>query len=198
MPRYLAADVAFDKIFEWIMNPDSEELSKEYKMIYDRLDFCDNQLRRFAKMKDIQAIMKRKFPNISLVQIKRDIETTKRLFSPINTVNKAYEKLLLIEDIKDTMITAKLKGDLSGRTKAQKNLYLVLGLDKDDEIDISKLEKHTYLLIVGTKDFQINLDLMDLQNIPMTSRKRISDLLENGITEDEAFNILTPKQTNNE
>ena len=198
MARLLSSDVTFDRIFKWVMDPDSAEITPECKAIYDRLDFCDNQLRRYARMKDVESIMRVKYPNISLVQIKRDIATTKRLFASITTINKDYEKLLLIEDIKDTMLSAKLKGDESSRTKAQKNLYLVLGIDKDDDLDISKLEKHTYMLFVGTKDYQFNMDLMDLQNIPLTARKRISDLMESEITEAEAYQILTPDKTINE
>ena len=140
MPKALPASSTYNRIYEWVMNRDSNYLTPQDKSIYDRWDFCDNQLRKYAKDREVELVMKAKFPNISSRQIKRDIENTRRLFSSISTINKEYEKLYLIEDIKDTMMEAKNQNNLMARTKAQKNLYLALGLDKDDEIDLSKLE----------------------------------------------------------
>lgn len=190
MPKLLSASSSYARIYEWVMNRDSTFISDKDKQIYDRLDFCDNLLRKYGKQREVEALMKAKYPNISLVQIKRDIENTKRLFSSIATINKDYEKLFLIEDIKETILEAKKTGDLNARTRAQKNLYLALGLDKDDEIDLSKLENHEYIQIIATKGAVLKLDMMNLQQTPYTARKRVSDMLESEITEFEAMQIL--------
>lgn len=192
MPKLLGASDSFARIFEWVMNRESVFLSDSDKKIYERWDFCDNQLRKYGKQRDVENMMRIKFPNISISQIKRDIENTRRLFNSITTINKDYEKLFLIEDIKETMLEAKKTGNLNARTKAQKNLYLALGLDKDDVIDLSKLENHEYYLTIGTRDSILKIDLMNIHEMPLTARKRISDVLESEITEAEAYQILNP------
>jgi len=192
MPKQLAASNSYLRILEWVMNRDSIFISETDKEQFDRWDYCDNQLRKYGKQRDVEAMMRAKFKNISISQIKRDIDNTKRLFNSITTVNKDYEKLFLIEDIKETILEAKKIGNLNARTKAQRNLYLVLGLDKDDEIDLSKLENHEYILAIGTSQSELKIDLMNIHEIPFTARKRVSDVIESEITEVEAYKILNP------
>jgi hypothetical protein len=192
MPKLIPASSSFARIYEWVMNRDSSFISTKDKEIYERWDFCDNQLRKYGKQRDIESMMKAKFPNISIRQIQRDIENTRRLFSSITTINKDYEKLFLLEDIKETILEAKRTGNLKARAAAQKNMYLVLGLNKDDEIDLSKLENHEYYLTIGTKDAILKIDLLNIHEMPLTARKRVSDMLESEITEAEAMQILNP------
>lgn len=192
MAKLLAADSSFNRIYEWVMNRDSNFISEKDKEIFDRLDFCDNQLRKFSKQKDVESMMRAKYPNISITQIKNDIACTKRLFSAISTFNKDYEKLFLLEDIKDTMIQARKKGDLNARTKAQKNYSQVLGLDKED-IDESKLENHQYVLTIATKETVLKINLLEIGQLPFTSKKRISDSLESDMSVDDAYLILNPE-----
>ncbi len=193
MPKLLAADSAFTRIHEWIVNKDTDYISEKDKEIYDRWDFCDNQIRKYAKQRDVESMMKVKYPNISITQIKRDIAATKRLFSSINTIDKEYEKKFLLEDIKDTMIQARKIGDLNSRTKAQKNYFLTLGIDKDDEVDLSKLESHEYYLTIATKETILKINLLDVSKLPCTSRKRISDSLESDLSVEDAYLILNPE-----
>ncbi|MFZ4413673.1 MAG: hypothetical protein ACOYOV_11355 [Bacteroidales bacterium] len=193
MPKLLAAPNAYARIYEWVMNRDTVFIEDKDFKIFERWDFCDNQLRKYGKQRDVEALMRAKFPNISMVQIKRDIENTKRLFSSIATINKGYEKLFLIEDIKETILTAKACNDLNARTKAQKNLFLVLGLDKDDEIDLSKLESHEYYITIASRDAMLKIDLLNLQKLAISNKKSISDFLESEITEADAFQILNPE-----
>jgi len=193
MPKLIPANSSYARIYEWVMNKESVFISQKDKEIYDRWDFCDNQLRKYAKLRDVESMMQAKYPNLSLSQIKRDIENTKRLFSSITTIYKEYEKLFLLEDIKDAILEAKRTGNLKARAAAQKNMYLVLGLDKDDEIDLSKLENHEYYLTIGTREAILKIDLMNIHDMPLSARKRISDLLENEITEAEAIQILNPE-----
>ncbi|MFZ4413885.1 MAG: hypothetical protein ACOYOV_12445 [Bacteroidales bacterium] len=192
MPKQLAASNSYLRILEWVMNRDSIFISETDKEQFDRWDYCDNQLRKYGKQRDVEAMMRAKFKNISISQIKRDIDNAKRLFNSITTINKDYEKLFLIEDIKETILEAKKTGNLNARTKAQRNLYLVLGLDKDDEIDLSKLENHEYILAIGTSQSELKIDLMNIHEIPFTARKRVSDVIESEITEVEAYKILNP------
>ena len=193
MSKLLPAASSYARIYEWVMNRDSSFITDTDKQIFERWDFCDNQLRKYANQREVEAMMKAKFKNISLSQIKKDIENTKRLFTSITTINKEYEKLFLLEDIKATILDAKASGNLNARTKAQKNMYLVLGLDKDDEIDLSKLENHEYYLAIGTRESIGKIDLMNIHEMPITARKRMSDMLECDITVDEALQILTPE-----
>ncbi len=192
MAKLLAADSSYLRIYDWVMNRDSVYISDKDKEIFDRLDFCDNQLRKYSKQRDVESMMRVKYPNISITQIKNDIACTKRLFSVINTFNKDYEKLFLLEDIKDTMIQARKKGDLNARTKAQKNYSQVLGLDKDD-IDESKLENHQYVLTIATKESVLKINLLEIGQLPFTSKKRISDSLESDMSVDDAYLILNPE-----
>ena len=192
MAKLLAADSSYLRIYDWVMNRDSVYISDKDKEIFDRLDFCDNQLRKYSKQRDVESMMRVKYPNISITQIKNDIACTKRLFSVINTFNKDYEKLFLLEDIKDTMIQARKKGDLNARTKAQKNYSQVLGLDKDD-IDESKLENHQYVLTIATKESVLKINLLEIGELPFTSKKRISDSLESDMSVDDAYLILNPE-----
>lgn len=193
MPKQLGAADSYARIYEWVMNRDSVYISESDKKIYERWDFCDNMLRKYAKQRDVEQMMQSKFPNISIAQIRRDIENTRRLFNSISSINKEYEKLFLIEDIKETILECKRTGNLNARTKAQKNLYLVLGLDKTDEIDLSKLENHEYYLTIGTKESILKIDLMNIHEMPLTARKRISDVIESEITEADAMKILNPE-----
>lgn len=193
MPKQLGAADSYARIYEWVMNRDSVYISEQDKKIYERWDFCDNMLRKYAKQRDVEQMMQAKFPNISIAQIRRDIENTRRLFNSISSINKEYEKLFLIEDIKETILECKRTGNLNARTKAQKNLYLVLGLDKTDEIDLSKLENHEYYLTIATPSSILKIDLMNIHEMPVTARKRVSDVIESEITEAEAMKIMNPE-----
>ncbi|MFZ4412674.1 MAG: hypothetical protein ACOYOV_06290 [Bacteroidales bacterium] len=194
MPRIhsLTANT-YNRIFEWVMNDNSTYLPEKEKEIFDRWDFCDNQLRRFSHNREVELMMRQKFPNISIAQIRRDIENTKRFFSSITTVNKKYETAFLIEDIKDTLIKAKNTNNLLARIKAQQNYYMVLGLGKEDAIDLSLLEKHDYFAVIATDSAAGKIDLLELQKYSVSNRKNISDLLESEITDVDAFKILNPE-----
>ncbi|MFZ4414427.1 MAG: hypothetical protein ACOYOV_15185 [Bacteroidales bacterium] len=183
----------YQRIYHWVMNKDSAFISPQDKLIFDRWDFCDNLLRKYGKLRQVENMMKAKYPNISLVQIKRDIENTKRFFASIHTVNKEYEKLFLLEDIRDTMLQAKNTGNLMARAKAQQNLYMVLGLGKEDSIDLSLLEKHDYILAIAARDTVLKIDLLELQKLSYSNKKMVADFLESEITDVEAFKIMNPE-----
>ncbi len=188
----ISADI-YNRIFKWVMDDNTSFISEKDKEIFDRWDYCDNQLRKFSHSRDVEMMMRQKYPNISVTQIRRDIENTRRFFSSIATVNKKYEAAFLIEDIKDTLIKAKNTNNLMARIKAQQNYYMVLGLGKEDTIDISLLEKHDYFAVIATDSAAGKIDLLELQKYSVSNRKNISDLLESEITDVDAFKILNPE-----
>ncbi len=194
MPKYLPVSAdTYNRILKSVMDDTVTFLSDKDKEIFDRWDFCDNQLRRFSHLRDVEKMMQQKYPNISIATIRRDIENTKRFFSSVATVNKKYETAFLIEDIKDTLLKAKSTNNLMARIKAQQNYYLVLGIGKDDSVDISLLEKHDYFAVIATEAAAAKVDLLDMQQYSVISRKNLSDLLESEITDVEAFKILNPE-----
>ncbi|MFZ4414287.1 MAG: hypothetical protein ACOYOV_14485 [Bacteroidales bacterium] len=194
MPKMLpiTADT-YNRIFKWVMDDNTSFISEKDKEIFDRWDYCDNQLRRFSHSRDVEKMMQQKFPNISMTQIRRDIENTKRFFSSVAAVNKKYEAAFLIEDIKDTLIKAKNTNNLMARIKAQQNYYMVLGIGKEDDIDLSLLEKHDYFAVIATESAAAKVDLLDMQQYSVTNRKNLSDLLESEITDVDAYKILNPE-----
>ena len=194
MPKYLPISAeTYNRILKWVMVDNTSFITEKDKEIFDRWDYCDNQLRRFSHQKDVEKMMQLKFPNISISSIRRDIENTKRFFSSVATVNKNYETAFLIEDIKDTLIKAKSTNNLMARIKAQQNYYMVLGIGKDDDIDLSLLEKHDYFAVIATEAAAAKVDLLDMQKYSVTNRKNLSDLLESEITDVDAYKILNPE-----
>lgn len=193
-------DVAvFDRLQRWVADPEKfAALHAEDAEIFQRWNACDDFMRRYPSRKYCAKMLMEKYaPNYSLAQAYRDMSNAQALFGTINIYNKDYIKNFLIEDILKLIQTAKEKGDTKARSAAHANLIKVMGFDRDDKSIIrpEDLEPHNYYTILRLMGEEtIKIDLNDIEAIPMDIRSRLIERLNDRITEDIAFEMISQSQ----
>ncbi|MEA1971976.1 MAG: hypothetical protein U9N34_01565, partial [Candidatus Cloacimonadota bacterium] len=96
MPKQAILDVTFDRIRQWIDNPEYSDLSEKDKLIWARWDFAYDQLKQETNPVVVNRLM-HKF-EISQAQAYNDIHNSQKLLSPINRRESSWLRNFLIED----------------------------------------------------------------------------------------------------
>lgn len=186
-------DIAvFDRIEKWVANPEKfGELHPEDAEIFNRWSTADDLMRRYPARKTCVKFMVEKY-SYSIAQAYRDLSNAQLMFGTANVYNKEYIKNWLIEDILKLIQVAKEKGDNKARSAAHANLIKVMGFDRDDKSVIrpEDLEAHKYYAVLLMNGNSLKIDLDEIDKIPMPSRQKLINSIDNDITEDIAFEMI--------
>lgn len=196
MPKRPHDVAVYDRIGKWISNPEKfGELHPADAAIFYRWSTADDFLRRFPSRKQCVKMMVEKFrteKGYCDATAYRDLANAQVLFGTVNVYNKEYIKNWLVEDIMKLIQKAREKGDFKALNAAHANLIKVMGLDREDKsiINPEDLEAHRYyqILIMNGEAMKIDLDKLDL--LPVATRSKIVNAVDNKITEDIAFEMI--------
>lgn len=190
MPKVPAEQLTFDRIRQWIDNPDSTELSQKDKEIYTRWDFAYDQLKT-NKPAAVTNRMVKKF-NISESQARKDIRHANQLLNPINRRDSEWIRNYIVEDAMDQIEIARQKQDMKAWQKARMDLIKIYQIDKEDKenIDPDALGQNNYFITIiqGGQARKINID--KLQSLPEDKRIEYTEFLFEEIEDTEAEEIM--------
>lgn len=175
-------DDKFDKIVKWFNDdrPDDDpqktklpasllEQLQRWNWLHDMLSIPKHRYKSDAA---VIKILQKQYPDLSERTCRFILRDTKRFFGIVSQPELAYEKVLLLQSIKETLDKARLKNDLKAKNAAEKNLIAVLGADKTEE----KVENKTIINI-------INFNPEQLGAIPM-SQEKLDEMIEKMLSAD--------------
>ena len=176
-------DDKFDRIVKWYNDdrPDTDpkktrlpaalqEQLNRWQWVYDFLNIPKN---RYKRDSDIIKIIKKQYPDLSERTARFTLRDMRRFFGVQDQPQVAFEKVMLIASMKDTLRRAKIKNDTKGAAAAEKNLMSVLGADRQEEM----VENKTIINV-------INFNPESLGAIPMTPEK-LDELIAKMLGEDK-------------
>lgn len=191
MPKPAIIDVTFDRIRQWVDNPDSPELSAKDKEIWERWDFAYDQLKKEKTPAVVNRLM-RKF-GISNTQAYLDIKNAQKLLSPINRRETDWIRNFLIEDAIERRNYAIETNNQKAWAEASNTILKIYIADKNDQdgIDPKLLGHNNYFIAVNIGGKIEKLDYDKLHKLPIEKRVEYTDFLFPEIeNETEVENIM--------
>lgn len=154
-------DDKFDTIVKWYNDDRDEDDPKKIKLpaplqeqlqrwnwLYNRLSIPRHQYKNDNQL--IKLILKQ-YPTLSERTARRTLQDMRRFYGTVDQPELAFEKIMLVRSIKNTLRDANEKGDLKAKNSAEKNLIAVLGADKTAE----KVENKTIINIINFNPVQL-------------------------------------------
>lgn len=191
MPKRAIAETTFDRIREWVDNPDSPILSQKDKEIWTRWDFAYDQLKSESSPAVVNRLMK-KF-GISYGQAYNDIRNAQKLLAPVNRRDTDWLRNFIIEDAMQRRKFAIDTGNQKAWAEAANTILKIYALDKGDQdgIDPNMLGNNKYFITVNFGNKVEKIDYDKLHELPEEKRVKITDYLFKDIDEiEEAEEIM--------
>ncbi|GAB3550594.1 hypothetical protein [Spirosoma fluminis] len=172
-------DDKFDKIVKFYRDrrpdsdPDKLTLSKDLQLQLDRWILVHGLLStgRYPKTThQVNAVMKA-IPGITSRTARNYLEDTKRFFAMEDQPNLAYERVMLIEEVRDDMRLAKRKGDLRSLAALRKLYSELIGANKPEE----KVENKTIINIVNYNPEQLGGQLISDEALDKMIERMMAD-----------------------
>lgn len=146
------------------LNSENTELVPKDNEILERWKFAYDQLQ--IEKKHAVAIRLKKVFKISESLAYLDIFNAKKLFNPLNRHDIEFERIWLVNQIKDDILTMKKMANVEKRSRILERLYdrfyKAIGLDKDEieRIDPELLGNNILIaqFVLGDQKIEINLD----------------------------------------
>ncbi|RIV20535.1 hypothetical protein DYU11_21050 [Fibrisoma montanum] len=149
----------FDLILRWARDTRAEDdpkkiqLPADLKLQFDRWQLIFGLLNtgKYATTtQQINAVLQA-IPGITSRTARNYLADTKRFFSVLEAPNLAFEKVCLIEELKDDMRLAKERGDLKALASFRKIYTKLIGADKEEQ----PVENTTILNIINFNPEQL-------------------------------------------
>lgn len=154
-------DDKFDRIVKWYNDDRAEDDPKKIKLaaplqeqlqrwtwLYDMLNIPKN---RYKRDTDIIKLLAKKYPDLTERTARHTLRDMRRFFGVLDQPNVAFEKVMLISSMKDTLRRAKVKNDLKAANVAEGNLMKALGADQSEEL----VENKTIINIINYNPVQL-------------------------------------------
>jgi hypothetical protein len=196
-PGGAAAD-KFDLVWKWYRDerddddpkrfqiPDSlKEQARRWNLVYGLLNTG-----KYGRTTEQIAAVKHTFAGISDRSARNLLSDTKRFFSVIDAPNLAFERVSLIEELRDDIKAAKAKGDYRS-VSALRTLYAkIIGADQPEEM----IENKTVFNIISFNPEQLGVKLID----PAKLDAMIESILHKDSKKEERFFSQFEDVTNQE
>lgn len=154
-------DDKFDLIIKWYNDERADDDPKKIKLHAD----LQAQLQRWSWLyemvcipknrykSDVQLIqlVQKQYPDLSQRTARRTLRDMRRFFGQIDQPQLAFEKVMLVASIKDTIKKAKVAKDFRAAASAENNLTKVLGADQAQQA----VENTTIINIIGFNPEQL-------------------------------------------
>jgi len=185
-----AEDITLDRIRAWLNEPGAPELSETDRKIYDRLDFCYDQLKIEKPSSVIRRLIK-KF-EISQAQAYKDLTNCQKLLNPINRRELEWIRNFIVDDAILQMKVAKDRVDMKAWEKARGDLIRIYAIEKEDKtgIDPELLGNNQYFVAINFGEKAEMIDLNKLHKLPVEKRVKLSEFLYHDIEIEDAKFIM--------
>ncbi len=178
MSKPAIIEVTFDKIRNFVDNPDAPELTGSEKTILERLDFAYDQLKYNTTVAVVNRLM-RKY-EIKRSQAYIDIRNCKRIFNPIHRRDTEWLRNFIVEDAVKQLNIAQKNRNHKAWQLARKDLITIYGIDKKDDeaIDPTLLGHNNYFININVGDNERKkIDYDMLHKLPVNKRHKLTDFL---------------------
>lgn len=135
------------RIPEWL-----QQQAAQWNLIYGLLSSGE-----YGRTTEQIAAVKRAFPGISDRTARHLLSDTKRFFSVLDAPNLAFERVVLIDELKDDIKKAKAKGDYRSVAALRALQTKVTGADQPEEV----VENKTIFNIIAFNPEQLGVKLLD-------------------------------------
>jgi hypothetical protein len=194
MSKAAITETTHDKIIAFCLDPENNPLNDEQKKILNRLNLADDLLRRYPRTKEAAKLLQLKYPDLSRAQIYRDIADAKRLFNFTNPVDKEWVRRWVIEDCFRLIEIAKNQGTRGFKAWNMARAQLIkaaqLDIRDDDKLDPSIMDQHNFFTVININGNNMKIDLEAFLELPVSTRKKLSDALNAPIEEQDAVEIM--------
>jgi hypothetical protein len=183
----------FNKLRSFL-NSEEDEISQKDREILERWKFAYDQLQ--IEKKHMTAIRLTKMFSITLRTAYNDIHNAKKLFNPINRHDSEFERIWLINMIKDDILACKKISNIEKRTRLLERLYerfyKALGLDKDeiDRIDPELLGNNKLVAVFQINNNNIEFNLDDSNHIKIEMKEKLMASMYDEINIEDAQELL--------
>ncbi len=183
-------NTALEHIQAWLREPGTEELSAKEIEIYDRLDFCYDQLKIDRPVVVARKLMKKYgYTDRSAYY---DIQRCQKLFNPINRRDLEWIRNFIVDDAILQIQVAREKFDQRAWNRARADLIKMYAIDKKDKaaIDPEMLGRNNYYITInyGAKAKKINMD--ELHKLPVNKRVELTSFLFQDVEIEDAKVIM--------
>jgi len=172
-----AIELTFDKIRNWLNNPDVPSLSEKDKEIYIRWDYAYDQLKTEKTAAVVQRLMK-KF-GISIALAYKDINECQKLLTPMNRRDTEWLRNYIVEDLLMQIKVARESLDKSAWEKATSHLIKIYAIEKDEHegIDVNALGNNNYYIIVNSNNKLEKIDYNKLSELSPEKKVELTEFL---------------------
>ena len=131
--KHLKEYTELDKLVAFLQDTTGTiTLSPAQQTKLERLDFCDNLLRKYNNSTaKVQPMLIKKF-KVSKRTATNIIHECRSVFNEVGKVNKEYWRIYLAEKIAEMMDKCYKNKEYAAAAQFQKNLIKTIGLDKED------------------------------------------------------------------
>jgi len=185
-----AEDITLDRVRSWLNDPESEELSETDKKIYDRWDFCYDQLKIEKPAAVVNRLMQ-KF-GVSKSQAYKDIADSQRLLNPINRRDLEWIRNFIVDDAILQMKVAKEALDFKAWEKARGDLIKIYAIEKSDiaGIDPALLGNNNYYTMININNKTEIIDMSQIYKLPAERRSQLTEFLFKDIDVQDAEKMM--------
>jgi hypothetical protein len=185
-----AENITLDRIRSWLNDPNSEELSLIDKAIYDRWDYCYDQLKIEKPAAVVNRLMQ-KF-GIQKSQAYKDIYDCQRLLNPINRRDLEWIRNFIVDDAFLRIKLAKEALDFKAWEKACETLVKIYAIEKSDiaGIDPELLGNNQYYTVLNVNNKIEVIDMSQIYKLPADKRNQLCDFLFKDIDVQDAEELM--------
>jgi hypothetical protein len=192
MPKKSVSDQNFEVIKSYCLNPAAElsPLPKEQREILDRWISAARTLDKYPVIKKAVAIHRIKYPKITQYIAYEDMSNARRLFNSLHTFDYDWWHTWLLNDITRQIEASSEAGDLRSWAEGHRNLIKAIGERPEVPLDPKLTQKHVFIIPIQVKNKIINVNYDNFVKIPAHVRRKLSEDLENEITDVEVEEML--------
>lgn len=169
-------DDKFDRIHRWYTSSDEDaklpkplaQQLERWTAIYGLMNKPEN---RFQRESRLVALVGEAFPDLSERTVRGLLADTRKFFASVDQPNQAFERVMLIAEAKDALSRARTKNDSKAENAAIKNLTVLLGADKPEEV----VENKTVINILNYNPTELGGELLDEDKLQAMIKRMLSD-----------------------
>ena len=183
-------NTALEHIQAWLREPGTMELSEKETEIYDRLDYCYDQLKIDRPVVVARKLMQ-KYGYTDRTAY-ADIQRCQKLFNPINRRDLEWIRNFIVDDAILQIQVAREKFDQKAWQRARADLLKMYEIDKRDKavIDPDMLGRNNYFITINFGSEAKKIDMNELHKLPVDKRIKLTEFLFQDVDIEDAKIIM--------
>lgn len=167
-----------ERILHYLMHPELDHnfLSDADLRKLDRVNYADDQFRRYGNQAKVRKMLQRKY-GVSHGQSSNDLRDMQIIHGTRQIIDKDYYRSMLADLQMKVFRKAMGKGNYTEANKAIGTMVKILRLDADDISNVKDLQQHEYYMIVDTGVLSKKINLGKAPEISEEARKQLVEAM---------------------